>query len=114
LAALLDEHIPLYVASATPVAELKRIIEGRQITGYFKDIYGSPASKGENIAHIVTGGGYDPQHVLMVGDALSDYQGAQQNSVPFIGRVPTGQASPFPAGTVEVENMAELQRYIEG
>ncbi len=79
--------IPMFVASGTPDAELKRIISRRQIQHCFKSVHGSPAKKGEIILGIVKKYGFAPECVWMIGDAISDYEGAIAAGVKFIGRV---------------------------
>ena len=40
--------------------------------------------------------GLDRSQCLFVGDAITDFQAASSTSLPFLGIVPTGYASPFP------------------
>lgn len=111
----LESHhsrLPLYVASGTPEDELIRIIGRRGMEHYFKGVFGSPASKGTILRNVIAIGGYASDRVLMVGDALTDLQGAQQANVGFLARVKTGVTDQFPVETTKVEDLTSLARYV--
>ena len=63
---------------------------------YELEVYGSPASKAEIMRRILAEHALSPHEVVFVGDALSDYEGARAVDVPFVARVPRGDASIFP------------------
>ncbi len=86
----------LFVASGTPQEEMRTIVVRRGIEQFFQGVYGSPNSKGEIIQSIIERHQYRPSGVVFIGDAMTDYQGALEASTPFIGRVPSGAANPFP------------------
>ena len=99
----------LYVASATPEEELRRIVQARDLARFFDDVRGSPASKEAIVAEILSTSGIEPRQALFIGDALSDYRSATNNGVPFIGRVPDGEPNPFDGLGVEtVTDLREL------
>ena len=79
------ELIPLFIASATPEAELKEIVSRRGMAKYFKGVFGAPATKGDILRRIVAENGLEARKVLMVGDAASDYLGAQLGGTAFAG-----------------------------
>ncbi|MEE9580524.1 MAG: HAD family hydrolase [Nitrosomonadaceae bacterium] len=89
-------NIPLFIASGTPEVELNTIVTRRGLKPYFTEVRGSPKSKQTLIAEILSTHSLTPTRVLMIGDALIDYQSAQTNNVAFLGRVRTGDKSPFP------------------
>ena len=89
-------RIPLFIVSGTPEIELNTIVTRRGLEPYFTEVRGSPKSKQTLIAEILSTHGFTPTRVLMIGDALIDYQSAQTNNVAFLGRVRTGDKSPFP------------------
>lgn len=91
------ERIPLFVASGTPEAELNTIVIRRGLASYFTAVRGSPTPKQKLIADILAAHALLPERVLMIGDALIDYQSAQVNNVSFLGRVRPGDKNPFPA-----------------
>ena len=89
-------RIPLFIASGTPETELKVIVERRGLTPYFTEVRGAPALKKTIIAEILSAHALSPESVLMIGDAMSDLEGAQANSTAFLGRVFPGDPNPFP------------------
>ena len=107
-----DGAAPLFVASATPEDELRRIVDKRGMGGFFKEVLGSPRKKDVLLGDIIARHGYDAGRVLMVGDALTDYNAAQVCGTAFLGRVPAGQVSPFPEGTRVVPDMRLLADYL--
>ena len=108
---------PLFVVSATPLSELKVIVEQRGLNKYFKNIYGSPSTKKENINIILNKINYQPENCIFVGDALNDYKASQETSVRFIGRVKPGNPDIF-NGQENVEkivsDLTELKTYLAG
>jgi phosphoglycolate phosphatase-like HAD superfamily hydrolase len=103
------KSIPLFVASGTPDQELKRIVSRRNMAHYFVSVHGSPALKGDIIQDILSKYDFEPDRVLMVGDAIADYEGAIAAGVKFVGRVMQYPATnPFPAGTIVLPDLVEL------
>ena len=98
-------RIPLFIASGTPEAELKTIVMRRGLAPYFTAVRGSPTPKQMLIADILSSHALSPERVLMIGDALIDYQSAQANKIAFLGRVRPGDDNPFPA---EVNTLPDL------
>jgi phosphoglycolate phosphatase-like HAD superfamily hydrolase len=97
--------IPLFVASGTPEAELNMIVMRRGLASYFTEVRGSPTPKHILIEDILSSHALSPDRVLMIGDALIDYQSAQLNKIAFLGRVRPGDENPFPA---EVHTLPDL------
>lgn len=103
------QTLPLFIASGTPDQELKRIVSRRNMSHYFVSVHGSPAQKGNIIQDVLLKYGFDPDRVLMVGDAMSDYEGAIAAGVKFIGRVMQyPETYPFPAGTTVLPDLVDL------
>lgn len=100
------ERIPLFVASGTPEVELKVIVERRGLSPYFKQVRGAPKLKKTLIAEILSDHALNPETVLMIGDAMADYEGAAANGLAFLGRVKPGDNNPFPAGTQIVPDLS--------
>lgn len=101
----------LYVASATPEEELRRIVKARGLDSVFRGVYGSPRVKAEIVEGILRDEGLQPREVLFVGDARTDYRSAASNGVAFIGRVAPGEVNPFASVAVPtVADLAELDR----
>ncbi len=76
-----------FIISATPQLEIEEIIRRKKIGGLFKAIYGAPNKKTDAVKTILTEVGYIPKEILHIGDAMSDYIAAKDNSVRFIARV---------------------------
>jgi len=70
--------IPIAIASATPTAELQRIVDRKGLVGFFDAIEGSPRSKSEILAGFATHYDVAPAHIVMVGDQPSDARGARE------------------------------------
>ena len=103
------QSIPLFVASGTPDPELKRIITRRKMQHYFKSVHGSPAQKGDIIQAIINNHGFDRERILMIGDAIADYEGANIAGVKFIGRVlQYPETAPFPSATTVLPHLISL------
>ncbi len=101
-------RIPLFVASGTPETELNTIVVRRGLESYFTAVRGSPTPKQKLIADILTTHRLLPERVLMIGDALIDYQSAMVNNVAFIGRVRPGDQNPFPAHVDVLPDLSPL------
>jgi len=85
----------LFVVSATPQDELRKIIERRGLTSHFKLVLGAPGGKAENLSRILRQFKLAPAETVFVGDALADYEGAARNDIPFIGIVPENHRNHF-------------------
>ena len=98
----------MFVVSGTPEAELRRIVHRRGMMRYFDGVLGSPRTKGELISVVVADRGFDPRRCIMVGDSISDYAGAMEAGVGFVGRIAAGVKNPFPQGTRTVADLSFL------
>lgn len=104
-------ELPLFVASGTPEGELRQIASARGVAGCFAGIYGTPPTKGEIICRILDETALAPDEVAMVGDAMTDLEGARTAGVRFVGRVRPGDPDPFADEPVPVVgDLAELDR----
>lgn len=112
LEALKEKDTPLYVASATPQAELERIIIARGMEHYFKGIFGAPTKKDQHIRVISAKNGYDLSAMLMVGDAITDYNAAKAAGTDFLGRLIDPNQNPFPEGTKTIPDMSGFMEAI--
>jgi HAD superfamily hydrolase (TIGR01549 family) len=80
---MLSAAIPLYIASGSDETELQTIFKQRNLTQYFRKIFGSPKTKTECVQAALNDLGTN-KAVVMVGDAKSDWQAAQKNNIQFI------------------------------
>ena len=101
-------RIPLFIASGTPETELNTIVTRRGLGPYFTGVRGSPKLKETLIAEILSAHDLTPERVLMIGDALIDYQSAQVNNLAFLGRVRIGDKNPFPEYVKTVPDLQPL------
>jgi HAD superfamily hydrolase (TIGR01549 family) len=109
-------EIPLYVVSATPEKELRLIIEKREISHYFRKVFGAPRKKMECITEVLTLIRSPPESVIFVGDAINDYEAAKAAGIRFIGRIKPGDENRFeglPGIDALIPDLHELARYIE-
>lgn len=104
------KKIPLFVASGTPEKELKVIVERRELAPYFTEVRGAPALKEDLVAEILSTHQLDAASVLMIGDALVDYESAHSNGVAFLGRVRPDDDNPFPTGVNTVPDLSGLNQ----
>jgi phosphoglycolate phosphatase-like HAD superfamily hydrolase len=102
------QRLPLHIASATPTEELRRIVIRRGLRDCFREVEGAPQTKGEILRRIIAAGGYVPERVLMIGDSLSDCDGAREAGSAFLGRVERGVKNPFPATVRTIEDLGQL------
>jgi len=77
----------LFIVSGTPQDEMRLIVERKGMKHYFADVLGSPEKKGVLVKKILIEYQLNPDDMVFVGDSLSDYEGAQECGVQFVGRV---------------------------
>ena len=102
----------LHIATGTPQEEIEIIIQEKNLQNKFKSIYGTPLSKTEIIRKILTENNYKKENVVFVGDAIADLEGASNNDLNFIGRVPKGETSIFPEKTIIIDDLTSLNDLI--
>ncbi len=90
-----SEKLELYIVSGTPDNELKYIVENKNVSKYFKGVFGSPCTKGDLIKDILLTHSYKNEHVVFVGDAITDLNGALEANVSFIGKISNKETNPF-------------------
>jgi len=101
-------RLPMFVVSGTPEDELRRIVDGRSMDGYFTEVRGSPLRKEPIVRELLAKNGLSADKSLFVGDAMTDYRAAEETGLDFLGRVPSGAVNPFPAGTSTVPDLQPL------
>jgi phosphoglycolate phosphatase-like HAD superfamily hydrolase len=88
-------EVPMLVASATPTAELRMIVAARGMIGWFDEVEGSPALKGDIISGFLAKRDVPAHRAVMVGDQFSDLEAANKASVPFVAYRPSHEERLF-------------------
>lgn len=103
----------LYVVSGSDEEELRAVFAARGLTGYFREIYGSPRTKDENMRLVRDA--HPPQsRILFVGDAEADMNAARAAGADFIFMARYSQVRDTleprarDAGYVVIEDLREL------
>jgi phosphoglycolate phosphatase-like HAD superfamily hydrolase len=78
LTQLSNYHIDSFVVSGGEQTEVRTVLKKKYLSHYFKTIYGSPATKKDNLAAI------KPEKSLYFGDAKSDYEAASVFGMDFV------------------------------
>src|SRR5581483_11271074 len=84
------QRLFLFIVSGTPSDELQHILDRRGLAPYVQKAFGSPGSKADIVATILSGWSLDPADAVLVGDSDADLEAAERNAIPFIGRVHSG------------------------
>lgn len=101
-------ELPLFVASATPQEELRRIVARRRMDPFFRAAYGAPATKDAILREIARTLDCPAADLLMIGDARNDHDAAQAVGAAFVGVVPPGEKNPFPEGVAALPDLTGL------
>ena len=72
-----------WIITGTPTEEIKYIVEKRNWSKYFIDMYGSPEKKDYWTEHIIKKHGLKREETIFLGDALADYNAANKSSLTF-------------------------------
>jgi HAD superfamily hydrolase (TIGR01549 family) len=99
LCALKEKGIPCFVVSGTPDEEIKLIVEKKRLSQYFQEVHGSPRKKAEILLDILVRYDLTAGQCLFIGDAMTDYEAAQECGTAFLGIVNDSGDSPFPCHT---------------
>jgi len=75
-----------YVASGSEQSELRAVFDEKGLSEYFVNIYGSPKTKSKIVGEIISNNCEGT--FLMIGDALSDYEAANDNAIDFLCYIP--------------------------
>jgi HAD superfamily hydrolase (TIGR01549 family) len=110
----MSDRYKLYIVSATPQVELRRIVNQKGISRYFMGVFGSPTKKIDHILRIVTENKVSPNDVLYVGDAVNDWEAARTARVKFIARIKHSELDKFsklPNVECVISSINELKTY---
>jgi phosphoglycolate phosphatase-like HAD superfamily hydrolase len=84
--AALAGRVPMFVASGTPQGELDRVVDARELRGFFAEVWGSPREKANILADIASRHGLGLREILFVGDGTSDARAAAEAGTHFLAR----------------------------
>lgn len=101
--------LDFYIASGTPEDELRKIVRSRAMTHYFKGIFGSPQTKASIINNILLHSSLWAKDVVMIGDSMTDFEGAITAGIPFVGRVAPGLENIFPTSIMKINDFKDAQ-----
>ncbi|GAA5174999.1 HAD family hydrolase [Modicisalibacter zincidurans] len=103
-------RLPLFLLSATPQMELRRVIERRGLSGLFDAVLGAPPDKANGLRNLIDQHGFDAACTVMIGDSYNDYRAARSNGTHFLG-ILAGDAShsPFPTNSVILPDLTDLE-----
>ncbi len=109
-----SKTLKLFVASGTPETEMVMIAKEKDLDRFFVEVYGSPKTKYEIAALILQQEKLKPEEVIFVGDAISDYEGAHQAGIRFIGRLHAKYKDPFQDEKIEgyINDLNDLDHLI--
>lgn len=105
-----NQHIPVFLLSATPHEELISICKARALLSYFKEVYGAPYEKSVLGEKIIKDFHFNKENIIFVGDSLSDFKAASEIGVNFIGRVSDGEVNPFGSPIKLITNFLDLEQ----
>lgn len=103
----------LYIASGTPNEEMHRVVEGRGLTRFFKEVHGTPLKKPEIIEKILEKHGYGRREVFFVGDAETDLNAATTCGLEFIGRMTDENAEVFQDIRYKITDIRQIESILE-
>lgn len=89
--------LPMYVCTGAPARETSEILKERGLLGYFRAVYGSPPAKAVMLRAIIEKDAkVEPDQTLMVGDASTDRDAAEETGALFYGTGPDLKGGNFP------------------
>lgn len=90
-------RLPMYVCSGAPVSELELVLGERGIMRYFNGIFGFPPAKSQMLKNIVNlHKNLLPEEFVMVGDATTDEDAAEEAGTQFYAVGPQLKGGQFP------------------
>ncbi len=84
----LSAHMPLYLSSNTPEADLRETIAARGWGRYFQGIFGFPHEKTATLRRVLADEDIGPETLLVVGDGETDRISAEAVGCDFIRLTP--------------------------
>lgn len=85
------KNYKMFISSGTPIKELQKIVEYKQIDKFFVSIHGSPQDKNQHISQILKENNLYPLHTLFIGDSLRDKRFSESFDLHFVARIGNSQ-----------------------
>lgn len=73
------------VISATPLNEIRHIIDKRDMNKYFSIVCGSPSTKHDNLEHVMRKFSICSKEIVFFGDSIADWEAASKKDILFVG-----------------------------
>ena len=109
-----SQNYNCFIVSATPIDEIREIAEKKNISNYFRGIFGSPKNKIEWGKYILETYKLKADETLFIGDAKSDYIAAKANSMDFLLRNTDESSSLFRNNNLtSIENFKDFYLLLE-
>lgn len=83
LDSLAERSVPMFVISGSDQTELRMILKKKRLAPYFLEVLGSPVSKRENLALLMTKHSLSGRGVFF-GDARLDFEIATESGMDFV------------------------------
>ena len=106
------KNYDFYISTGTPADEIKVILEKRELTKYFKAVYGSPETKDNHVKEILSNNRYKNEEVVFIGDADTDKNAARVNKIKFVARIES-PASPLLSEKFKLQDLTQLKKIID-
>lgn len=102
-----------FIVTATPQEEIDVIIRRRAINHFFKAIYGAPTKKSDAVKYTLSKLQIKSNDTVYVGDAMSDYIAAKDNSVNFVARINNNESIFKDINCVKIKDLTGLEAIIK-
>lgn len=79
------QRIAMYIVSGSDQTELRLLCGQLGIDQYFSGLYGSPIPKTQLVKKIIDQSPGPIESIVLVGDAINDYEAAKENGITFWG-----------------------------
>ncbi|MDD5423154.1 MAG: HAD hydrolase-like protein [Candidatus Omnitrophica bacterium] len=103
-----------FIVSATPQDEIEGIVRARGISGFFEKAYGAPTKKADAVREALDSYKIKPREAAYIGDAMSDYAAAKENSVNFIARLSGGENVFEGISCIKIKDLSVLDGIVKG
>lgn len=81
----LENKYEHHIASGSDDLELRYLCQELGVSKYFHSINGSPTPKNELVSDILTKTTFPKDEVILIGDAINDFEAARVNGIDFYG-----------------------------